>query len=104
MSHTPLELCGTAGFVELFMKPMTDDTFRETYVMANYQGGCDFYTRFATDMPGDCYQHMEAPISEPDLWWTILNEPRASGRTMAIPRQAWRHVMPRLHDGVAARL
>ena len=104
MSHVPRELCGTEQFIELFVKPISDDIYRETNMMSNYDGCCDFYTRFSKDEPVACYQQMQAPVRDPCMWWTIAEEPKATGRTMEFPRASWTYVLPRLLDGVPARL
>ena len=104
MAQTPREVCDTTGLVDLFVRPMSDNTFRLSYVMSNYELGCDFYTRFSTDQPGDSYQHMHASIREPDQWWTLTAEPTATRRTMEISRDAWHYVPPRLQDLRVARL
>ena len=97
MSAVPEELCGTEHFVHRFVRPLSGEIYVETYIMGNYDGNCDFYTRFSMDEPRDSYEHMQAPVERPDLWWTITSEPIATGRTATFPREAWTYVVPRLH-------
>ena len=98
MAQTRPKLCDTTGFIELFVRPMSDNAFRHTYVMSNYELGCDFYTRFATDLPDDIYQHMHADLLDPDKWWTLRAEPTATARTLRVRRGDWRYVVPRLQN------
>ena len=108
MEQTPPQLCDTQGFLDTFVRPMSLNVYRLTYVMSDYkQGICDFYTRFSIDYPEEAYQHMYAPLEDPNLWWTIRAEPRATAKTMLIPPREWRYVPMRLTDGafpVVARL
>jgi hypothetical protein len=108
MEQTPPQLCGTQGFIDTFVRPMSLNCYRLTYVMSNYvQGVCDFYTRFSIDYPEDAYQHMDAPLADPNRWWTIVNEPTASTRTHIIRPGDWRYVPMQLMNGafpVVARL
>ena len=108
MEQTPPQLCDTQGFLDTFVRPMSLNVYRLTYVMSDYkQGICDFYTRFSIDYPEEAYQHMDAPLEDPNLWWTIRAEPRATAKTMLIPPREWRYVPMRLTDGafpVVARL
>jgi hypothetical protein len=99
MLQTPAHLCDTKGFIDYFVRPMSNNTFRLSFVMATYVSGIwDFHTRFSTDYPEDIYQNMQAPLADPDRWWTLLSEPNATARTMRIPTSEWRYVPPRLQD------
>ena len=96
----PPHLCDTVGFVDYFVRPMSDNTFRLSFVMATYvEGICDIYTRFSADFPEDYYQNMQAPLRDPRLWYTLLVEPTSTGRTMQISGGDWRYLPPRLQDG-----
>ena len=108
MEQTPPQLCDTQGFIDTFVRPMSQHVYRLTYVLSDYmQGVCDFYTRFSIDYPEEAYQHMQAPLSDPNRWWTIAAEPTATGRTMIIRPGELRYVPMRLTNGafpVVARL
>ena len=99
MAQMPPHLCDTVGFIDYFVRPMSDNTFRLSFVMATYEEGiCDVYTRFSTDFPEDYYQNMQAPLADPTLWYTLLAEPTATARTMRIRSGDWRYVPHRLQD------
>ena len=50
IAETPERLWDTTGFINCFVRPMTHNCYRLTYIMANYQTGCDFYTRFSIEL------------------------------------------------------
>ena len=105
IESTPEQLCDTTGFIKCFVRPLTRNIYRLTYIMSNYDKGCDFYTRFSVDEPEEAYQHMHAPISDPTCWWTILREPEATRRTQMIAPGDWAFVpmqiMASAQSGVA---
>ena len=99
MSRMPLHLCDTQGFINNFVRPMSENNFRLSFVMATYlEGICDIYTRFSGDFPEDLYQNMQAPLADPRLWYTLLAEPTATRRTMRISHGDLHYVPPRLQD------